>query len=211
MAGLAADNQPVQEPGVNTVTTRSRPWRHALTAIVLAVAVSAGGAGGWAGYLRLTGNIHEVERGMVYRSGQLGANQLATLIRAHHIRTVVSLRGENPGQSWYDAEVATTAAAGVKLVSLPMSADNEPGEALLASLLQVLATAERPLLIHCEAGADRTGLAAALYELVNMRQPPERADAQLSFRYGHFPWLTSRTGAMDRTFWRVASGLAEKG
>jgi hypothetical protein len=30
------------------------------------------------------------------------------------------------------------------------------------------------------------------------------ADRQLSFWYGHLPWLFPRTAAMDRTFWRVA-------
>jgi hypothetical protein len=51
----------------------------------------------------------------------------------------------------------------------------------------------------------RTGLAAALFELTVMHKPAEIASGQLSFRYGHFPWLMSETDAMDKAFWRVAA------
>jgi protein tyrosine/serine phosphatase len=95
--------------------------------------------------------------------------------------------------------------AGVNLVSLKLRADREPDSTTLHRLVEVLRTAPTPLLIHCESGADRTGLAAALYELVVLSRPAETAEKQLSFRYGHFPWLTSPTGAMDRAFWRVAA------
>lgn len=186
---------------------RSYPlWRQALAIILMTVGAVAAGAGAWAGYLRVTGNIHEVEPGRVYRSGQLWPTQLATLLHDKGIRTVINLRGENPGRAWYDDEIRVTEAAGVRHVSLPMSANVEPSEELLARLIATLGSAPQPLLIHCEAGADRSGLASALFKLINKEQSPAEADQQLSFRYGHFPWLTSRTGAMDRTFWRVANG-----
>ncbi len=131
-------------------------------------------------------------------------NGSSSLIQAHHIRTVLNLRGAFPGTPWYEAEVATVRDAGAEIISMPMSANSQPDAALLASLLYELRTAPRPILIHCNAGADRTGLAVALFELLEEGKPPREADHQLSFRYGHFPWLTSRTGAMDRTFWQVA-------
>lgn len=185
---------------------RSYPlWRQALAVVLIGLGVVAAGAGAWAGYLRLTGNIHEVEPGRVYRSGQLWPSQLASLLQEKGIRTVINLRGENPGRDWYDDEIRVTTAAGVRHVSLPMSANVEPSEELLARLIATLGSAQQPMLIHCEAGADRSGLASALYKLINKGEEPAEADRQLSFRYGHFPWLTSRTGAMDRTFWRVSS------
>lgn len=180
-------------------------WRKYLAVTVWSLAVVAALAGSWAGYLRLTGNIHEVEAGKVYRSGQLWPSQLSRLLRDKGIRTVINLRGENPDHAWYNDELKVTRAAGVRHISLPMSANREPNDALLASLIEALRTAEQPVLIHCEAGADRTGLASALYKLLALHESPQLADGQLSFRFGHFPWLTSRTGAMDRTFWRVVS------
>jgi uncharacterized protein (TIGR01244 family) len=187
---------------------RDRPPLRTGLAVAAAIPLAAASAGGgWAGYLHLTGNIHEVVAGEVYRSGQLDATDLGALLRDKGIRTVINLRGANPGSAWYRDEVRVTAAAGVNYVSLPMSAVREPDDALLASLISALAAAPKPLLIHCRSGADRTGLAAALYQLLVQRLPAGEADGQLSFRYGHFPWLTSRTGAMDRAFWRVAASV----
>jgi len=56
-----------------------------------------------------------------------------------------------------------------------------------------------PVLVHCRAGADRAGLAAALY-LAATGRAPEEARAQLSLRYGHFPyaWWRERA-AMDES------------
>jgi protein tyrosine/serine phosphatase len=56
------------------------------------------------------------------------------------------------------------------------------------------------VLIHCQSGADRTGLVAAIYEYAVAARPAEEAEEQLSLRYGHVPYLWSRTGAMDRSF-----------
>jgi len=178
-------------------------WRRAAKTLVGAVVGVAAGMALWAGYLQLTGNIHEVEPGVLYRSAQLAPDRLDSLIQARHIRTVLNLRGAFPGKPWYEAEVAAVHDAGAEIISLPMSANRQPDAALLASLRHALRTAPRPILIHCNSGADRTGLASALFELFEEGKPAAEADNQLSFRYGHFPWLISRTGAMDRTFQQV--------
>lgn len=180
-------------------------WRRSF-AVVLIVILSLGVlCGGWAYALHVMGNIHEVELGAVYRSAQLSAADISNLIKSKHIKTVLNLRGDNSGSDWYDAEAAAVRQTGAQYINIKMSATREPDPAVLSSLLTTLSTAPTPLLIHCKDGADRTGLAAALYELTVMHKSPETADNQLSFRYGHFPWLTSHTGAMDKAFWQFAS------
>ena len=164
-------------------------------------------AGGWAGYLRLTGNFHPVSDGAVYRSGQLSGAQFDSRIRQNHIRTIINLRGNNAGSPWYDDEIKASANAGVQHIDFPISAGRELTEDQLSQLAALLRKSPRPVLIHCEAGSDRSGLASAFYKLWVERRSAEEAGAQLSFRYGHFPWLGSRTAAMDRTFERVASQL----
>ncbi|HEX4765626.1 MAG TPA: tyrosine-protein phosphatase [Lichenihabitans sp.] len=181
----------------------ARARRSIGTAVIAVVALGAA-CGGWAGYLRITGNIHEIEPG-VFRSAQLGADKLVALIDEHHIKTVLNLRGNDPGEGWYDAEAKAVHDAGARYVSIGLSDSHEPDPATLAKLVDALKTAPKPLLLHCAAGADRAGLASAIYEFLVMHRPPAVADEQLSFRYGHFPWLISRTGAMDRTFERVVS------
>jgi len=188
-----------------TASNPAPSWRRRATngvaSVMLACIVAPAG---WAGYLRLSGNIHTVDPDVAYRSAQLTPAQLADLVRDKHLRAVINLRGASPGSRWYDDELAVTTQAGVQHFDLHLSANAEPNDSLLAQLRRFLRDVPRPFLLHCEGGADRSGLASALYELDVLGFAPEVADNQLTFRYGHFPWLTSKTGAMDRTFWRVA-------
>lgn len=155
-------------------------------------------------YLRLSGNIHEVEKGLVYRSGQLSRARLDKLIRTKNLKTVVNLRGENHGSKWYQQELAATQARGVEFVDIALSAHNEPSADKIESLLDIFANAQRPLLFHCGAGADRAGLVAAMYQLVSMQQSATEAAENLSIFYGHYPWFGNKTIAMDHAFWRFA-------
>jgi protein tyrosine/serine phosphatase len=51
------------------------------------------------------------------------------------------------------------------------------------------------VLIHCKSGADRAGLASAIWLMVMEGRPVEEARAMLSWRYLHLRW--SRTGVLD--------------
>ncbi|WP_244499788.1 dual specificity protein phosphatase family protein [Tardiphaga robiniae] len=168
-----------------------------------AVGIVSALAGGWAGYLRLSGNFHPIEEGVIYRSGQLSGLQFADRIEDNGIRSIINLRGDNTGQPWYDAEMKASRAAGVRHVDFPLSAGRELTDDQVRQLTAMLQDLPRPILVHCEAGADRSGVVSALYKLLVAKRPAEEAAGQLSFRYGHFPWLASRTAAMDRTFARV--------
>ncbi len=55
--------------------------------------------------------------------------------------------------------------------------------------------------MHCKSGADRAGLGAGLYLMLNGGTTRE-ALAQLSWRFGHFS--RSRTGILDAFFIRYA-------
>lgn len=160
----------------------------------------------WAGVLRLSGNLHEVDPGRVYRSAQLSPEHLQRLIAEKHLRAVINLRGHSDAP-WYVAESTVTSAAGIQHIDISLSARMEPDSARLDSLRMLLRTTPTPFLVHCEAGADRSGLASALYALDELRQTPAQADRQLTWRDLHFPWI-GKTGAMDRTFWRVVDARA---
>jgi len=66
------------------------------------------------------------------------------------------------------------------------------------NLINILRNAPRPLLMHCQAGADRSGLAAAIWKVVVDNQSKKEADEQLSILYGHLPIGSS--SAMDNCF-----------
>lgn len=155
--------------------------------------------GGWAGYLRISGNFHAVEEGVLYRSAQLSLDQFERNIRAHGIKT------ENANEDWYKEELKAASATMVRHIDFPLSAVREVSDEKLGKLAELFRDSPRPILVHCEGGADRSGLASALFELIIAKRPAPVASAQLSFRYGHFPWLGSRTVAMDKSFERLAA------
>ncbi|TFF27831.1 protein tyrosine phosphatase [Jiella endophytica] len=147
-----------------------------------------------------TGNVHAVDDdGQFYRSATLSAGYLERIVETKGIRTIVNLRG-GEGRDWYEAERAVAAKHGVDFLSFHLSAKDIPGPRTLEDLLFVLKNAPRPILVHCKSGSDRTGLASALYLYAVAGTTVAKADAQLSLRYGHFPWLGSRTVAMDEAF-----------
>jgi hypothetical protein len=42
--------------------------------------------------------------------------------------------------------------------------------------------------VHCYSGSDRSGFASACYLLLHTKSSVPEARAQLSLRFGHFPW-----------------------
>jgi hypothetical protein len=102
---------------------------------------------------------------------------------------------------WYDNEVQVTAARGASHFNVRMTALRDTDDATVTQLMETMRAAPRPMLIHCEKwiGSDWTR-SRFLKE-----KPAEVAASQISFRYGHFPWLGNRTVAMDRTYWRLSS------
>lgn len=146
------------------------------------------------GWLRvLWRNFHRVGPG-VYRSNQPSASQLRAVHARIGLKTVLNLRGAGR-QSFYLFEAETCRDLGIRLVDLDLSATRAPSPARLHQLVDLLAGLERPLLIHCKSGADRTGLAAALYLLMVEKRPITEAKRQLSLRYVHM--ARSAAGIQD--------------
>lgn len=181
----------------------ARPLRRIALCTIAVVLITVIAAGGWALGLQLTGNVHVVDPGRLYRSAQLNGDDLSAVLTRYGIRSVINLRGRNPGEWWYDDELKVSASHGAVHIDVGMGATSEPDAKVISRLMKALRTAPRPILVHCASGADRSGLAAALYERFIEGQSAEIAAGQLTFRYGHFPWLGSRTIAMDNAFWRL--------
>ena len=185
--------------------------RWVLTPLAGAFLILIFAAGSWALALRMTGNIHVVEPGVLYRSAQLSGDELAEVLAKYHIRSVINLRGRNRGDAWYENELRITAAHDALHFDVGMGATSEPRPKLIGRLLSILRTAPRPMLIHCYGGADRSGLAAALFERIVEGKSAQFAARQLSFWYGHFSWFGSGTAAMDAAYWRLSAMEAQKG
>ena len=156
-------------------------------------------------YIVEQNNFHTVALGQVYRSAQMNREDLARRIQQYDIKSIINLRGENLKTDWHQAEIAASAQANVVHYDWGMSAGDELSVAKMNELIALLLAAPKPVLIHCQSGADRTGLASALYCYAIEKQPPEIADGQLTVWYGHLPFFWLKEQAMDHSFWRYVS------
>lgn len=180
--------------------TRFRFRRFSIAVAAVIGSVGAG-CGAYAGYLQLSGNFHPVIDGQLYRSAQPTADELAAYVRAHGIKTVINLRGAHPGTPWYDDEVAMAGGLGVKHIDFGLFASKVVSAQKIDQLVAMMETAPKPILIHCQAGADRSGLVSALYMRKIAGMDERQAEGQLSFYYGHIGIpVVSAAYAMDQTW-----------
>lgn len=110
------------------------------------------------------------------------------------IKSVINLRGPDV-YSYYLFEKEACAEYDMALYDLPLQArELLPAETYL-ELFRLMDKVEKPMLLHCKSGADRTGLAAAFYMIDYMGAPVEEAAKQLSIKYAHQHW--SKAGILD--------------
>ena len=185
-------------------TTRASPIARLIQCLKIAgvsVGLMAAAIGGYWGVLQYEGNLHPVSAGILYRSAQLSKSDTRWAVREYAIKSVLNLRGAHAGQAWYDDEIAASGELGLAHFDYPLSSKRFVTSQQIDEILDIVRKAPKPLLIHCKSGADRSGLVAALYRFSETGASAADADRELSLVYGHFPYLTSRSGAMDDSFW----------
>lgn len=169
--------QPARAPRLRGARRRWRLVVAALGLLALLPAVSL-----------LLDNFHTVLPGRVYRSAQLTPARLERYIDAYGIRSIINLRGPNPGEAWYQRERALAIRKGVVYLDVPIDSIAPP-EAELRALSATLRSCPKPVCLHCQSGIDRTGMAAAVAVIVlNPLPPPAEIMGQFSWRYGHIPF-----------------------
>lgn len=143
-------------------------------------------------YLEEQGNFHPITPGEAYRSAQMDRDELEYYIRKYGIHSIINLRGGHRGEPWYEEEMSVSRELGVRHFDLKLRPAENPSSRRVTELLELYYTAPRPVLIHCRAGADRTGLAAALWKVVIDGADVGVARKQFSIVYGHIPFGPAR-------------------
>lgn len=166
-------------------------------------------------------NFHEIDPGKFYRSAQLAKDEFEDVVKTYGIRTVINLRGSQPGEWWFDDEKSELERLNVRLENLGFSTEQLQTKEDWAKYVDILKTAERPILVHCRSGADRTGEATAVYVYDYMNADREKALEQVSLKYLHVPlfigakrvfvenyegrdWLLNRYNPCEEKFRRYA-------
>lgn len=144
------------------------------------------------GFIRVIySNTHRVSPRM-YRSAQLTPYQIARAAK-RGIKTIVNLRGARDCGS-YLLQKEVCARHGMTMIDFPLSSRDAPRKTDLRNLQDIFSQIEYPALLHCKSGADRAGIASALWVLLHGGSSA-RALAHLSWRFGHI--RQSRTGILD--------------
>ncbi|MBV8488261.1 MAG: tyrosine-protein phosphatase, partial [Planctomycetaceae bacterium] len=134
----------------------------------------------------LSSNLGIVDPGRVIRAAQ-PTSRLGAIIKEHHLASILNLRGGSARDWWYAAEVRTAEKSGVSFFDVPLSATRRPSRRDLLVLIDFFDRCTYPLLIHCKAGADRTGLASAIYLMTQRSEPPRQAARSFSIYHSHLP------------------------
>lgn len=163
------------------IRRRVLPLLLALSLSVPAFAANAARPSAWAAAVAAKGveNLYRVEPDL-YRSARPAAEGFRELA-ALGVKTVLDV--ESPGD---DAAVRGTA---IRLFHVPMSAFGLRNDRVLAALRILADPANRPIVVHCHLGADRTGALIALYRVVVQGWSKEDAIREMDDGgYHHSSW-----------------------
>ena len=128
-------------------------------------------------------NLHQVERNF-YRSAQPDAQGFNTLAKRYGFKTVVSLRA-------FNADGPLARGLNLHLVRYKIHTWHIEREDVVGALRSLrTAMSEAPVLLHCQHGADRTGLITALYRILYDGWSKQAAiDEMLNGNFGyHAVW-----------------------
>ncbi len=136
-------------------------------------------------------NFGVVEPGQLYRSGQISRWQIEPTLQNNGIKVIVALsaHASKRVQADVDAEMLTAKNLGIDRELFPLGGDGtgqiEQYAAAIAAIDQAK-KAGKPVLVHCIAGAQRTGGVIAMYEMLVEQKPSAEAFKQMR-EYGHDP------------------------
>ena len=128
-----------------------------------------------------------------WRSNQPGPGRIARL-RETGIRSIINLRGRS-AFAVYLFEEEACARHGITLIDHQISAYRLSSRERYMQLFALFDRVERPFLMHCKSGADRSGIAAALYLMDQENLPVEQAMGELALKYLHRK--NSKAGILD--------------
>ncbi len=123
-------------------------------------------------------NLNKVDADY-YRSGQPESGGFVSAEKLG-IKTIISIR-----ESDNDEELAKKEPTSIKLIHIPLDTTSVTQEDV-GKVLNAIYKAEKPVLIHCRHGSDRTGLITAYYRIVFNQWSREEAKAELLYGgFGH--------------------------
>jgi protein-tyrosine phosphatase len=128
-----------------------------------------------------------VEQGRIYRSGQISATLVKKILTKYNIRVIVDLTSDDPKNQDQQAEKKAAAELNIKVLRFPMNGKGTGDVNDYASAVAAIANAEKqnlPVLVHCAAGAQRTGGVIAMFRLLVQKKDPAFVISEMK----HYGW-----------------------
>ena len=166
---------------------RGRRWL-----IALGILLVAGGIWTWDQVIKdrvIPKRFGVVQDGMIYRSGQLSSALVKRTLQRHGIRRIVDLTSVDPTDLDERAEKRAAAELGVEISVFTLKGDGTGDIHNYARAIEAIFRAQQagqPVLVHCAAGAQRTGGVIAAWRLLVEGKAPSFVLKELR-RYGWHP------------------------
>ncbi|MEZ6235781.1 MAG: tyrosine-protein phosphatase [Phycisphaerales bacterium] len=158
--------------------------------VVLAIAGVAAGALAWDRLVKphvIPKRFHEVAAGTIYRSGKLTPAAMEQVVRGHDIKTIVDLGAwvDDPRGERLEARTADVLGVERHVFDLIGDSTGDPND-YVEALRLMTDPANQPVLVHCGAGTERTGMLVYMYRRIVEGATPEDAMREAR-RIGHSP------------------------
>jgi len=160
-------------------------------------------------YMEEWGNFHIVTNGVLYRSAQLDTDELFKYVKKYQIKSILNLRGKRKQahSKWYDEEIKHSKELGITHYDYRISAVKILPTKKIKEILGIMNNLPKPILIHCQGGADRSSLISAAWKYAIEEKSAEESYEQFDVIYFHLPYLGNKTKAMDESFWNFVNDL----
>ncbi len=200
------------------VSSPRRRMRKILLLIALVALVFGGFLIAWNNGLRdrfVPRKFGVVEPGVLYRSGQISPQMIRPTIEKYHIGVIVAMNPDFKHKTDFPmAEAEAAKELGVERYLFPLDGK---GLGNLDSYVNAIATIEKakragtPVLIHCAAGAQRTGGVIACYQMLVEGVSPAEAAKQMR-QYGWDPQDNSQlVPFLNKNMSELAEKLVARG
>jgi protein tyrosine/serine phosphatase len=194
----------------------SKSGRNKWGFLVVSILVAAGGIYLWRAVIEdyvIPRNFGVVKEGLIYRSGRISARLIKDTLQKHRIQVILSLEHDNRDNPDQIAERQAAAELNIEKKVFPLKGNGTGDPEIYAGAVAALIQAERenkPVLVRCAGGTQRTGGVIAVYRLLVEKKDPSFVIQELK----QYKWKSRDTDLLNylnENLAQIAESLHQKG